>query len=222
MSHAMNHLIVFARAPQPGHVKTRLAAQIGFDFATRLYAAMLRDTLKVAAEAENRNICRVAVAFTPHDALAPGTYSLSQFWDGEFFAQNGSDLGEKMREAVHSRFAQGAKRTVIIGSDKPDLTTDVIRDAFAHLEESDLVLGPARDGGFYLIGARAPLPNNLFSNVPWSSSQTLQFTLDNARQLALKVALLPEGADVDEWDDFSYINLDAAPMTKAQLRYEGF
>jgi rSAM/selenodomain-associated transferase 1 len=176
----MNCLLVFARVPQPGKVKTRLAARIGHETAAKLYAAMLQDTLAVAQKAMREIEGEAVLCYTPDDAFAPGTYSLSLFWQGAKFSQNGSDLGEKMRSAMKNCFDNGARRVVIVGSDKPDLEVPTLRRAFEELENDDLVFGPAQDGGFYLIGSRAPLPLALFAGVLWSHDSTLQVVLSKA------------------------------------------
>lgn len=197
----MNSLLVFARAPEPGKVKTRLASQIGAEAAARLYAALLQDTLSTCALAATHYETEVVVCYTPHNAFAPGAYSLSHLWQGKSWSQQGTDLGEKMRLAFAHYFIQCRERIVLIGSDMPTLNVATLWAAFEALTTHDLVFGPAQDGGFYLIGARAPLPADIFQSVIWSHESTLQGVLHNAARLNLDVALLPEGADIDEWCD---------------------
>ena len=197
----MNSILVFARAPEPGKVKTRLAAHIGPEAAARFYAAMLKDTLVVAQNAAGNCEAEVVVCYTPDDAFAPGEHSLAHFWHGAKLPQMGADLGEKMRLAIGNRLVQGVERVLIIGSDMPDLEANVLQRAFEKLTNHDLVFGPAQDGGFYLIGARSFLPDDIFEGVLWSHDSTLQRVLDNAQKLNLTVAFLPQGADVDEWSD---------------------
>lgn len=215
----MNCILVFARAPQPGKVKTRLAAQIGDEAAAKLYAAMLQDTLGVAQKAAHETNCEVVLCYTPDDALAPGDYSLANFWQGEKLLQRGNDLGAKMRHALQKCFDEGANRVVIIGSDKPDLEVSTLQTAFEELEGHDVVFGPALDGGFYLIGSRAPLLPRLFDKVTWSHDSTLQTVLANAKKLHYKVSLLPEGADVDEENDLQRCIADPTLKTKAPHFY---
>ncbi len=217
----MNCLLVFARAPQPGKVKTRLAAHIGDEAAARLYAAMLQDTLAVAENAARDGKVEVVVSYTPSDAFAPGEFSLANFWRGAKMPQIGADLGEKMRFAIANGLEQGAERVLIIGSDLPDLESGILCEAFEKLTHYDLVFGPAQDGGFYLIGARAPLPDDIFDGVLWSLASTLQSVLHVARGLNLSVALLPQGADIDEWRDVQNFVANSpsnAPHFKAALR----
>ena len=223
----MNSILVFARALQPGQVKTRLAAHIGDEMAAQLYAAMLQDTLAVAKSAAEKCEAEVVVCYTPDDAFAPGKFSLSYFWHGAKLPQIGADLGEKMRLAISNRLVQGAERVLIIGSDMPDLEANILQDAFDKLTNHDLVFGPAQDGGFYLIGARSFLPDDIFDGVEWSRKSTLQSVLHIAHGLNLTVALLPEGADVDEWSDVQKFASDEelqqkAPHFWAALRAERF
>ena len=211
----MNSILVFARAPEPGKVKTRLAAQIGPKAALCLYRAMLQDTLFVAQTTVREMEGETVLCYTPDNAFAPGEYSLTEFWRGQSLAQKGNDLGDKMRFALQNRFNAGAERVVIIGSDKPDLEVSTFESAFSALENHDLVFGPAHDGGFYLIGARASLPDALFANVIWSHASTLQVVLENAKTLNLSVALLPGGADVDEVKDLQSFIFDPDLQSKA-------
>lgn len=215
----MNCILVFARAPEPGQVKTRLAAQIGPEAAAHLYRAMLQDTLAVAEKAAREIEAEVTLCFTPDDAFAPGAYSLAELWRGQSMAQIGNDLGGKMRFALQNCFKAGAKRVVIIGSDKPDLEGSALRRAFEELAQHDIVLGPAHDGGFYLLGARAALPKALFANVIWSHNLTLQVVLNNADALNLSVALLSPGADLDEADDLQQFATDPELQNKAPHFY---
>jgi rSAM/selenodomain-associated transferase 1 len=216
-------IAVFARAPQPGRVKTRLARKIGDTAAAEFYAAMLRDCLAVAQSAARRlGDCEVFVAHTPDDAFAPGPHSLAPFWNGARLPQGGGDLSERMRQVLNQLHARGARRDILLGSDTPDLPADFIMRALACLTEADLVFGPARDGGFYLIGANAPPLEELFKAVNWSAPDTLERTLANARRLGLSVSLLAQWDDVDEPDDVSRLakrleQSNAAPFTREML-----
>lgn len=225
----MNVLVVFARVPELGKVKTRLAAQLGKEAALQIYVALLRDTLKVAKDATQKGVCEAILAYTPTNALEndftnqkAGKNPLTPFWQGNLIAQSGDDLGERMKRAIDDTLARSATRVLIIGSDKPDLEVSLLSHAFDELAKHDLVFGPAHDGGFYLIGTHRALPAPLFDNVTWSSHSTLQSVLDNARDLGLSVALLPPGSDVDELDDLrnlSNASENNATHTRATLRH---
>jgi glycosyltransferase A (GT-A) superfamily protein (DUF2064 family) len=108
-----------------------------------------------------------------------------------------------MEEAFSEAFRRHS-RVLAVGTDTPELTPDGVREAFERLESSDLVLGPARDGGYYLIGLRAPAPL-LFRNIPWSTPRVLDRTLELARQLNLGVSLLPTLSDVDTLSDWTRV-----------------
>ena len=197
----MNAILVFAKAPKPGQVKTRLAAHIGHKNAARFYVALLKDTLQVAQNAAAACQAEVIVCYTPQGAFAEGDFSLFPFWQGRNKPQNGADLGEKMRFALQNSLENSAERALLIGSDMPDLKVEILCEAFDKLTTHDLVFGPSEDGGFYLIGARVLLPDCIFDNVIWSHDSTLRTVLHNARAANLSVALLPAGADIDEWRD---------------------
>ena len=158
--------------------------------AARLYAAFLEDTF---ATARALQAVRLAVSFAPADAvgtfeeLAPGALMLPQV-EG--------DLGARMLDAFVRASAAGATATVAIGADSPHLEPDRLREAFEELERHDLVLGPSADGGYYLIGLRAPVPA-LFDGIDWSTEQVLRQTVERARVERLDFVGLPAEFDVD-------------------------
>jgi rSAM/selenodomain-associated transferase 1 len=220
----LQSLAIFARAPRPGEVKSRLARVLGTQAAVECYSALLRDTLELAVSLPDWT---TVVAYTPDDAFAPAPSSLANFWNGPRLPQKGADLGERMSHCLQTLHAAGAARVVIIGSDCPDLETGNLVRAFALLENRALVFGPAHDGGFYLIGAAAEYStrlSQLFEGVVWSAASTLQAVLENARKLELRYALLPVQRDVDTPDDLCdltarlQIEHSRAPHTAAWLR----
>ena len=203
-----NHLkvlAIFARAPQPGKVKSRLAQSIGAQNAVQCYAAFLRDTFDLAKQIEGaRDDCQTIVAFTPQDAFEPNQHSLRDFWNGEKMPQRGDDLGARMANCIAELHLRGFERVVLIGSDSPDLPLEFIARAFVGLEKNALVFGPARDGGFYLVGCTKQYSGNLsalFEGVSWSDENTLREVLENAKRLKIKTQLLPEWSDVDTLED---------------------
>jgi len=217
--------VIFARAPVAGRVKTRLAETIGAVAAARLYTAMLRDTLELAQHAaQSAEDCRVILAFTPADAFEPGENSLAPLWDVAQMPQRGADLGARMLNAMGDARNLGAEKIVIIGSDSPDLPPRFLFDALHHLQCSDWVFGPARDGGFYLIGASLALPDFVFEGVAWSSNAVLKSVLKNARALGLKSDALAPWRDVDDGDDLSALRerldcgVSSAPATMQFLK----
>jgi rSAM/selenodomain-associated transferase 1 len=187
-------VLVFVRAPQAGRVKTRLAAAIGAEAALRVYVRLAEHALAQAraSGAEPR------VHFTPPDAgeavrawLGPGA---------AYLPQAEGDLGERMRGAFEAAFAAGYGRVVIIGSDLPELTAELLRRAFALLEAHDAVLGPACDGGYWLLGLRRPVPA-AFRGIAWSTAEVFDATVARLRAEGIEPALLEELADVDEAGD---------------------
>jgi rSAM/selenodomain-associated transferase 1 len=193
ISHAV---LIFVRAPVAGRVKTRLAAEIGAGPALRVYRRLAEH-----AVAEARALgddAAVRIHFTPADEG-----DAVRAWLGggaEYLPQGDGGLGERMRAAFRVAFAAGFRRVVIIGSDLPDLSAAVLRDAFARLETSDAVLGPARDGGYYLLGM-GEMIGGIFDDVPWSTPRVLEATLARLRATRASVAMLGTLADVDEAAD---------------------
>ena len=150
------HLGIFVKAPLPGTVKTRLARTIGGAAARTLYADMATDTLQWARKLSN---CRKTVFYTPHGALEACRELLSTGRiEPSFQPQELGDLGNRMRAAFSFMFEQGAASAVLIGSDCPLLDGKIVGKALAALKKNDLVLGPASDGGYYLIGLKRPIP----------------------------------------------------------------
>ncbi len=186
------HLIVFLRKPETGKVKTRLAASIGNAAALSVYQKLIRITLNAAAAFSGER----RLFWTEQGA----DRSLTE--DGRFhhFVQHGNDLGERMAASFALSFAEGAQKTVIIGSDCPTMSADVLRQAFDVLDTHDAVVGPATDGGYYLLGMRQ-LHEDFFREKKWSTASVLTATLNDAKRLGLSVFLLEEMSDLDNVDD---------------------
>jgi rSAM/selenodomain-associated transferase 1 len=196
-----HHLILFAKAPRLGTVKTRLQETLPARRVRELYLAFLRDTLALARRV--RGLERRVVAFTPADGEPMLRRMLGQDARGfEFRPQHHGNLGARMGSAFAQSFEAGAARVVIIGSDSPTLPTRMIEEAFAALENADLVLGPTTDGGYYLIGSRQPrLPGGLqflAGPIEWSTARVFEQTVRAARRRRLKLALLAPWYDVDD------------------------
>ena len=188
-------LIVFLKAPRLGTVKTRIAETVGHDRALQIYRELVETVLEGI-----RTVPSVELHFTPADALTE-----IQPWLREnrtAHAQADGDLGERMQRAFADAFASGAERVVIIGSDAPEVRTGDIRAAWKELKSHDIFVGPAIDGGDWLIGLRAPQPE-LFRDIAWSSEQVLGQTLARAKSLGLKIQLLRILTDVDTEEDWN-------------------
>jgi uncharacterized protein len=190
-------LIVFAKAPRPGGVKTRLAETLGEPAAHAAYQQLLDTVLQQMTPLKN-----VELRFTPDDAESEVRPWLRKGW--EMTGQGNGDLGARLDRAFQSAFANGAARVVIIGSDCPEVTPADIEAAWAALFSQDVVLGPAVDGGYWLIGLRGAQPG-LFAGIPWSTGAVLQETIKRSLAAALTVRLLRELPDVDteaDWRQF--------------------
>jgi rSAM/selenodomain-associated transferase 1 len=189
-------VVVFARVPALGRVKTRLAASIGEAGALMAYRELAESTLGAIAALPD---CDRVVAFTPDEGERE-----MRLWLGDaarYEAQAHGDLGRRMHAAIARRLAEGAERVAVIGTDCPDVGAADVERAFEKLADADLVLGPATDGGYWLIAMKAALEAP-FDRIPWSNPDTLTETLRRAREFGLKVALLDRKTDVDtvvEW-----------------------
>ncbi|MDD2541772.1 MAG: TIGR04282 family arsenosugar biosynthesis glycosyltransferase [Desulfuromonadaceae bacterium] len=189
-------LIVFARAPIPGKVKTRLAATFGDQAATELYETMLQDVLKTTRQL---NDIEPIVFWDCDEELLP---HLAERFGCRSRLQKSGDLGQRMQEAFEEMFASGFESCCIIGSDAPDLPLSYIMEAYRLLAapQADVVFGPSKDGGYYLLGLRQ-IWGQLFAKIPWSSAAVLEQSLAAVRDLGLAAALLPEWQDIDTAED---------------------
>lgn len=192
-------IVVFARAPLLGTVKTRLAADIGEVAALDVYRRLGAHAVSAALAVPDAG---VVVQFTPADG-APSIRDWLRPLGGELAlrAQATGDLGHRMAGAIAEALDEGDGAVVVIGTDCPTMDARVIALAFERLADADVVIGPALDGGYYLIGTRALHPS-LFHGIPWSSSDTLERTLVAAHAAGLRVALLDPRADVDSGADW--------------------
>jgi rSAM/selenodomain-associated transferase 1 len=197
---------IFVKAPVAGRVKTRLAAVVGPQRAAALYRRLGRQVVKATVSHEHRTV----VWYAPR---ARG--QLVRAWLGglgvaRFQAQPGGDLGWRLRAAFARHFREHVQRVVIIGSDCPGVDQRVIAAAFAALDDHDVVLGPAWDGGYYLIGMKA-LHEPLFRGIHWSSAAVLTETGAVAGRLGLSCHFLARRRDVDTASDAHALGLVALP-----------
>ncbi len=188
-------LVIFARAPEIGRVKTRLAAGMGDRRALEIY----RELAEGVVAAVRGTTAEIVVAYAP-----PTAADAMRAWLGSDLAyepQVEGDLGERMAAAISSRLTAGAGRVVVIGADCPAVDAGVVARAFHALDDYDVVLGPAEDGGYYLVGTRSAHAA-LFRDIPWSSDRTLEVTLERIAQAALRCQLLDTLRDVDTAPDW--------------------
>lgn len=186
-------LVLFAKSPQLGKVKTRLSAEMGNDKALAIYEKLLD---------LNCDLCsNLAVhKFIFWDQLPESRLDhLKQ--DFEFSLQKGSDLGEKMKNAFQFLLQSGFEKVVLIGTDCPYLSVEGLKNALKKLKEQEVVLGPAEDGGYYLIGLTALHPE-LFDNIAWSTPAVLKQTLKKINAKGMSFSLLPTLSDIDTAKDY--------------------
>lgn len=189
-------ILLFIKAPIRGRVKSRLARAVGDEAALDLYKNFVLDEIEMLrASGYPFRLCH----------YPPEAGSMIQEWVGREHAsmpQHGKDLGERMEYAFSQAFSEGFTRAVLVGSDIPDLTSSLMRQAFRYLESAHAVLGPAADGGYYLIGFRSDsfLPA-AFKGMDWSTDSVFKKTRDVLESAGLSVSLLPELCDLDTADD---------------------
>ena len=194
-------LIVFAKEPVNGTVKTRLRNCFSDNDLIRLYKAFIKDTLAVANDIRN---ARKILAFSSRTAPR---FLKSVAGGFEMIEQKGRTLGDRIHNAFLYAKNNKAEKIVIIGSDSPTLAHDVIQRAFRKLDSCDIVLGPAADGGYYLVGMRES-HRALFKGIKWSCRSVLDNTLTRAKQLGKKIAQLNSWYDVDDCDSLARLRCD--------------
>lgn len=202
-------IIVFIRAPRVGAVKTRLAAGLGAEGACAAYRRMI-DHLMPAVRASG---CSVEFRYTPDDAGDEFSRWREPGW--ALTPQGAGDLGARLEHAFAASVAAGYERALAIGTDCPYLTVPDLREASAALDSHEVVLGPALDGGYWLIGLRRLYPE-LFHKIPWSSAEVMQVTLQRARSAHLSVHCLRELGDIDtlpDWKAFEGLLATGGPAT---------
>ena len=185
-------LIVFVKNSELGLVKTRLAKTIGDEKALVIYRALVEKTKAVIDDLKVQKAIYYSDYIDEYDQFSEDGYSKR--------LQMGEDLGERMKNTFEAAFNLGFKKAVIIGSDCWELTTGIVEAAFTGLDESDFVLGPARDGGYYLMGMKKVLPE-IFCNKTWSSENVLVDTLIDIDRSGKSKILLETLSDVDYQED---------------------
>lgn len=185
-------MIVFVKYPTPGEVKTRLAATTGNEFAMSLYRLFVADTLDMLGSTTSD----VVIACDPQGT--PEQYSA---WLGNgrnYFRQTGSGVGERMANAFTQAFSTGYSRVLLMGSDIPDLPAEVLGQAFSALSNSDAVIGPSTDGGYYLIGFnKGAFTDEVFRNIAWSTPAVLKDTCARLDAHHRSTHILLPWSDVD-------------------------
>ena len=186
-----NALIIFVKNLIKGHVKTRLAATLGNEVAMDIYRQLLKNAHDKIQSLEIDKI------------VFYSEFIEDDIWQNDLFQkeiQEGNDLGERMKNAFKSSFTAGYKNVVIIGTDCPGINKNILEDAFLKLNNSDIVIGTATDGGYYLLGMKK-VHSFLFHNIEWSTDSVFQQTIELCNRNHLSYFLLPELSDIDEEKD---------------------
>ncbi len=182
-------LLIFIKNPELGKAKTRLAATIGDEKALEVYKQLLNHTRITVKQVNANRQVHYSSFIDDNDE-----------WNTGFFErklQNQSlDLGVRMASAFTSAFAEGNSSVLIIGSDLPHLSAELIEEGFDQLQKNDVVIGPSDDGGYYLLGMNS-MHNTLFENKKWSTNSVLKETIESVEELNLGYHLLPSLFDVD-------------------------
>ncbi|MDX6746530.1 TIGR04282 family arsenosugar biosynthesis glycosyltransferase [Polaribacter sp. PL03] len=188
-----NLLLIFTRNPELGKAKTRLAKTVGDETALDIYKFLLKRTRAIASKVSSDKAVYYSVKIREND-----------IWDAAIFQKHqqvGEDLGIRMLNAFKNGFSAGYEKVLIIGSDLYDLTPETVDHAFASLDTNDVVLGPAEDGGYYLLGMNS-LHENVFKNKDWGTETVRASTLTDLKDK--KVLLLSELNDVDVFEDIEH------------------
>jgi rSAM/selenodomain-associated transferase 1 len=189
-------VILFVKLPGKGRVKSRLAQRIDEDLVLRLYENMVLDTIDMLT----RGRFPFRICFTP-----PEAYDRILEWLGQgyrAFPQTGDELGDRMENAFERVFSGDVEDALLIGSDIPGLTTEVMDEAFTALQKIEAVIGPAGDGGYYLIGfKKGSFEPVIFHGMVWSTITVFRETMDKLHNASLKVHVLPQLTDVDTVED---------------------
>lgn len=192
---AENVLMVFIKYPEPGKVKTRLAEMLGTEAAARLYRFMAEDIIQRLKGCEQYS---TIIFFDPPDKASHIRNWLGD--DQHYIQQSGQDLGKKLSNAFRAIFDSGARRAVVIGTDCLGITQDTVTKTLQYLNERDVVIGPAEDGGYYLLGLSSHTPE-IFDSIDWSTNKVFHQTVEKAKQLNLSYTVLEPLKDVDEPSD---------------------
>lgn len=196
-------VIVFARLPVPGEVKTRLAKHLGPVPAAEIYRALAEWVLR-STPSPGPGVWRRWLAFTPATALKAIRTWLQPFAIDHFLPQAPGDLGVRLMAATGAAFHAKAGRVLVIGTDCVGVDQALLEEAFAALDDADVVIGPAHDGGYYLLGLNQLCPK-IFQRIPWGTDQVLAATRARAAELGLRTAELRTLRDIDRPADLGHL-----------------
>ena len=207
-------LVIFSRFPRLGRVKTRLEPVLGKDGCLELHRALLLDTIERTRSLCRRHYLYLSGSTARERAQLAGTCPLPG--DLIIRGQTGADLGERLREACRQVYAETEAPVVFLGADSPTLPRTYIRRGFDQLARQPVVLGPAEDGGYYLIGLSRPRPE-LFTDLDWGTGRVLEQTLQRLRPE--QYTLLPPWFDVDDGDDLTRLRSEIEAERRDVFRH---
>ncbi|MDQ3142592.1 MAG: TIGR04282 family arsenosugar biosynthesis glycosyltransferase [Bacteroidota bacterium] len=193
MNHLDEALIIFIRNPILGQVKTRIGNEVGVKAALDIYLELLKKTRKITERLSCKIYLYYSEGIIENDDWNKDQYSKKN--------QVGDELGIRMKNAFIAEFMHH-KQVIIIGSDCPSITPDLIHRAFTILQHKDLVIGPAIDGGYYLLGMNQPYLS-LFDAIPWSTKDVLRLTLEEITRIGRSFEILEELSDIDSQEDWN-------------------
>lgn len=190
-------VIVFSKYPVEGKVKTRIAKTMGNNFAVKFYKVCAEHTFRQVKKVSGKDIRSYLFYTEEAEKEKIKTWTKHKFLT---LLQTGNDLGDKMSNAFQNVFEHGANRVLIIGTDLPDISAEIIKSAFEDLEVFDTVIGPSSDDGYYLLGMKKFYPE-VFKDIKWSTSEVFEKTLKLITDLDIAVKILPELSDIDTEED---------------------
>jgi len=188
-----NVLLIFIKNPILGQVKTRLASSVGDEEAMRIYKELLKHTRAVSLKLDATRVVCYSHFIDAEDSWLPQHFVP--------YLEEGDNLGTRMSNAFETAFQEGAEKVVVIGSDCPKISTEILGDAFKALTDHKMVIGPSMDGGYYLLGMSHYSPE-LFNNINWSTPSVFEETTKRAKQLQIQANILPTLSDVDYLEDW--------------------
>ncbi|MDW7772984.1 MAG: TIGR04282 family arsenosugar biosynthesis glycosyltransferase [Desulfobulbaceae bacterium] len=208
----LEEVIIFTRYPEPGKVKTRLVPHLGEKKAALLHRLLTEQIVHNILPLAQMRPVRISLHFTG------ATLEQMRDWLGMSILlaeQRGEDLGQKMAAALRAACSRGAPRTVLIGTDSPSVDAVLLAQALDELLTHDIVLGPAHDGGYYLIGTNGAVPEEkldiLFEGIAWGSAEVFSRTVEKAGQENLSIAMLEAIHDIDRPEDLEYFHYHTDP-----------
>jgi len=193
-------IIVFIKFPAEGKVKTRLAKTMGNKFAVSLFRVCAEHTFSELLKVEEMGSDLFFFCSEQNEIEQVMEWAGNNF---KYYSQQGRDLGIKMYNAFNTVFKEGYKKAIIIGTDTPDISMNIIQSAISVLDNYSVVIGPANDGGYYLLGFKSKLID-LFSGIEWSTNSVLDKTIEKLNKSNLNYYILDELTDIDTLEDLQY------------------